>query len=101
MQVLCPSPAKQRRYEGKKPKDLAASSRVSAFSDLQEPAFSGFFLGPPLHQLRFALAGLVNLITSKGVGRVGGKPLNLRLSPDEHGGTARAPKGLARELWSS
>ena len=30
------------------------------------------------------------------VGRKGGEPPNLRLSPDEHGVTARAPQGQAR-----
>jgi len=33
------------------------------------------------------------------VGRKGGEPPNLRRKPDEYGGTARAPKGLARELF--
>jgi len=32
----------------------------------------------------------------RGVGRIGGEPPNLRRIPDEYGGTARAPKGLAR-----
>ena len=32
---------------------------------------------------------------------MGGEPPNLRRKPDEYGGTARAPKGLARELLSS
>ena len=30
------------------------------------------------------------------MGRTGGEPPNLQISPDEYGGTARAPQGLAR-----
>jgi len=38
---------------------------------------------------------------SRGVGRTDSEPPNLQINPDEYGGTARAPKGQARELMSS
>ena len=85
----CPSPVKRRRYEGNKPWGQAASPH-NAF-DFRWLAQNGTPLA----------AGVFYAGRCRWVGGMGGKPLKLRISPEEYGGTARAPKGVARELWSS
>ena len=64
-------------------------------------AFCGSLMEPPLpstHCVPMELwLCLVHFVPARsGVGRTGGEPPNLQISPDEYGGTARAPKGLAR-----